>query len=54
VNSVYIFGIPVYRVFAAALLGLAVYVLILVITMLRLKIAELKRAAPPKEHPERQ
>ncbi|MCQ6271105.1 hypothetical protein M8J71_11495 [Pseudarthrobacter sp. R1] len=32
----------------AVLIGLAVYVLILVITFLRLRIAELRRTAPPK------
>lgn len=32
----------------AVLIGLAIYVLVLVITFLRLRIAELKRAAPPK------
>nr|WP_246223466.1 hypothetical protein [Pseudarthrobacter psychrotolerans] len=37
-----------YVVFMAVLIGLAAYVLILVITFLRLRIGELKRAAPPK------
>ena len=37
-----------YVVFMAVLVGLAAYVLILVITFLRLRIAELKRAAPPE------
>lgn len=38
-----------YVVFMAVLIGLAAYALILVITFLRLRIAELKRAAPPKD-----
>ncbi len=43
------FGIlaVLYFVFMAVLTGLAIYVLILVITFLRLRIAEMKRAAPP-------
>ena len=44
------FGIlaVLYIIVMAVLIGLAVYVLILVITFLRLRIAELKRTAPPK------
>jgi hypothetical protein len=53
-NSVYFFGIPIYIVFAAVLISLAVYVLLRVITMLRLKNAGLKRETPPKGHPEQQ
>lgn len=43
------FGIlaVLYFIVIAALTGLAIYVLILVITFLRLSIAELRRAAPP-------
>ncbi|MDP9988774.1 hypothetical protein J2S98_003963 [Arthrobacter oryzae] len=37
-----------YIVVMAVLVGLAIYVLVLVITFLRLRIAELNRAAPPK------
>jgi hypothetical protein len=37
-----------YIIVMAVLIGLAVYVLILVITFLRLRIAELRRTAPPK------
>jgi len=37
-----------YIVVMAVLIGLAFYVLILVITFLRLRIAELRRSAPPK------
>lgn len=37
-----------YIVVMAVLIGLAFYVLILVITFLRLRIAELRRTAPPK------
>jgi hypothetical protein len=40
-----------YIVVMAVLIGLAIYVLVLVITFLRLRIAELKRAAPPKNNP---
>ena len=45
-----VFGIwaVLYVVFVAVLIGLAAYVLILVITFLRLRIAELKRGTPPK------
>ncbi|MCU1434875.1 MAG: hypothetical protein JWR71_1600 [Pseudarthrobacter sp.] len=45
-----VFGIwaVLYVVFTAALIGLAAYVLVLLITFLRLRIAELKRTAPPK------
>lgn len=44
------FGIlaVLYIIVMAVLIGLAFYVLILVITFLRLGIAELKRTAPPK------
>lgn len=44
------FGIlaVLYIVVMAVMIGLAIYVLFLVITFLRLRIAELKRAAPPK------
>lgn len=44
------FGIlaVLYILVMALLIGLAVYVLILVIIFLRLRIAELRRAAPPK------
>lgn len=44
------FGIlgVLYAVFTIALAGLAVYALVLAITFLRLRIAELKRTAPPK------
>ncbi|MFF1252636.1 hypothetical protein ACFVYC_09085 [Pseudarthrobacter sp. NPDC058329] len=44
------FGIlaVLYIVVMAVLIGLAIYVLILVITFLRLRIAELRRTAPPK------
>lgn len=47
------FGIlaVLYIVVQAVLIGLAIYVLVLVITFLRLRIAELKRAAPPKRGP---
>lgn len=43
-----------YIVVMAVLIGLAIYVLILVITFLRLRIAELRRTAPPKEESGRQ
>ena len=36
-----------YAIFMIVLAGLAVYALVLVIVFLRLRIAELKRAAPP-------
>lgn len=44
------FGIlaVLYIVVMAVMIGLAIYVLVLVITFLRLRIVELKRAAPPK------
>ena len=44
------FGIlaVLYIVVMAVLIGLAIYVLVLVITFLRLRIAELKRSAPPE------
>jgi len=41
-----IFGV-LYAVFTIVLAGLVVYALVLAITFLRLRIAELKRAAPP-------
>jgi hypothetical protein len=49
-NLVPSFGIlaVLYIAVTAVLTGLAIYVLILVITFLRLRIAEMKRAAPPK------
>jgi hypothetical protein len=37
-----------YAVFTIVLAGLAVYALVLVITFLRLRIAELKRTAPAR------
>lgn len=43
-----------YFVFMAVLTGLAIYVLILVITFLRLRIAEMRRAAPPAGDSRRQ
>jgi hypothetical protein len=53
VNLAPSFGIlaVLYIVVMAVLIGLAIYVLVLVITFLRLRIAELKRAAPPKGGP---
>lgn len=47
------FGIlgVLYAVVTFVVAGLAVYVLVLVIVFLRLRIAELKRAAPPKITP---
>ena len=55
-NAVPGFGIlaVLYVVVMAVLIGLAIYVLILVITFLRLRIAELKRTAPPRGGPGRQ
>ena len=50
INAVITFVITMavlYFVFMAVVTGLAIYVLILVITFLRLRIAEMKRAAPP-------
>lgn len=44
------FGI-LYAVFTLVLAGLAVYALVLAIIFLRLRIAELKQAAPPKSSP---
>lgn len=41
----------IYAVFTIVLAGLTVYALVLVIVFLRLRIAELKRAARPKEDP---
>lgn len=43
------FGIVavLYIAVMAVLIGLAIYALVLIITFLRLRIAELKRAAPP-------
>jgi hypothetical protein len=49
VTQVFGIGAVLYVIFMAVLLGLAAYVLILVITFLRLRIAELKRTAPPKD-----
>lgn len=43
-----------YIVVMAVLIGLSIYVLILVITFLRLRIAELRRAAPPTGETPRQ
>ena len=40
-----------YAVFTIVVAGLAVYTLVLVIVFLRLRIAELKRTAPPKSGP---
>ena len=40
-----------YAIVTIALAGLAVYALVLVIVFLRLRIAELKRAARPKDDP---
>lgn len=37
-----------YAVFTIVVAGLAVYALVLAIVFLRLRIAELKRAVPPK------
>ncbi|MDT0168464.1 hypothetical protein [Pseudarthrobacter sp. BRE9] len=37
-----------YAVFTVVVAGLAVYALVLAVIFLRLRIAELKRAAPPK------
>jgi hypothetical protein len=56
VNVVPGFGIlaVLYIVVMAVLIGLAMYVLILVITFLRLRIAELKRTAPPRGGQDRQ
>jgi hypothetical protein len=56
VNSAPIYGTwaVLNMIVTAVLIGLALYVLILVITFLRLRIAELKRAAPPKEGHRRQ
>lgn len=48
-TQVFGIGAVLYVIFMAVLLGLAAYVLILVITFLRLRIAELKRTAPPKD-----
>lgn len=41
-----------YAVFTIVLAGLAVYALVLVIIFLRLRIAELKRTAPPRNDPQ--
>jgi hypothetical protein len=53
VNVASSFGIlaVLYIVVMAVLIGLVIYVLVLVITFLRLRIAELKRAAPPTRGP---
>ncbi|WP_181365277.1 hypothetical protein [Arthrobacter sp. HMWF013] len=40
-----------YAAFTIVMAGLAVYALVLVIVFLRLRIAELKRAAPRKNEP---
>ncbi|NSX37186.1 hypothetical protein HTS88_12330 [Pseudarthrobacter oxydans] len=40
-----------YVLVMAVLTGLAIYVLILVITFLRLRIAEMRRAIPPEGQP---
>ena len=55
-NNIEVLGISyvLYLIVTAVLIGLALYVLILVIVFLRLRIAELKRALPPKGHAERQ
>ncbi|WP_426226464.1 hypothetical protein [Pseudarthrobacter sp. DSP2-3-2b1] len=47
-TQVFGIGAVLYVIVMAVLIGLAAYVLILVITFLRLRIAELKRTAPPK------
>ncbi|PTT69329.1 hypothetical protein DBR22_04200 [Arthrobacter sp. HMWF013] len=47
VTQVFGIGAVLYVIVMAVLIGLAAYVLILVITFLRLRIAELKRTAPP-------
>ncbi|WP_258229036.1 hypothetical protein [Arthrobacter sp. HMWF013] len=46
-TQVFGIGAVLYVIVMAVLIGLAAYVLILVITFLRLRIAELKRTAPP-------
>jgi uncharacterized membrane protein len=48
------FGIigTLYAIFTVVLAALTVYALVLVIIFLRLRIAELKRAAPPKNNPQ--
>lgn len=48
-TQVFGIGAVLYVIFMAVLIGLAAYVLILVITFLRLRIAELKRTAPAKD-----
>lgn len=40
-----------YAIFMIVLAGLAVYALVLAVVFLRLRIAELKRTAPPKSGP---
>ena len=45
-----VFGV-LYAIFTIVLAGLAVYALVLVIVFLRLRIAELKRPARPKDDP---
>lgn len=47
------FGIlaVLYVIVMAVLTGMAIYVLILVITFLRLRIYELRRTAPPRGEP---
>lgn len=46
-TQVFGIGAVLYVIAMAVLIGLAAYVLILVVTFLRLRIAELKRTAPP-------
>lgn len=48
-----VFGIIgiLYAIFMIVLAGLVVYALVLAIVFLRLRIAELKQAAPPKSSP---
>jgi uncharacterized membrane protein len=47
------FGIigTLYAIFTVVLAALAIYSLVLVIIFLRLRIAELKRTAPPRNDP---
>lgn len=47
-TQVFGIGAVLYVIVMAVLIGLAAYVLILVITFLRLRIAELRHTAPPK------
>lgn len=48
------FGIigTLYAIFTLVLAALAIYALVLVVIFLRLRIAELKRTAPPKNDPQ--